>query len=157
LNQAKEKIEDTETAERRSEQDRRNRQRRSSAATLLEEGMLVFSQHDTGDQAYIVKSGKIEIFTTVDGQDTTLGTLEEGALFGEMALIDNSERMASARAVGGPAEIYTITRGRFEEQLAGANPFIAKLLHILAGNVRANSDLINNPEPPELDTSDADE
>ena len=59
-----------------------------------------------------------------------------------MALIDNSERMASARAVSSTAEIYTITRQRFEEQLGSANPFNAKLLTILAANLRANSALI---------------
>ena len=34
---------------------------------------------------------------------------------------------------------------------------VGEILYVMAGNVRANSDLINNPEPPELDTSDADE
>ena len=129
-------------AERRVESDRRSDQRRNMAASQLEEGMLVFAQGDVGDQAYIVKSGIIEIFTTADDQDTILGSLEEGELFGEMALIDNSVRMATARAAGGTAEIYTITRQRFEEQLEGTNPFIAKLLGILAANLRANSALI---------------
>ena len=132
-------------AERRAAKDRRSEQRRSMAASRLEKGMVVFHQGELGDQAYIVKSGKIEIFAAAGGQETILGTLEEGALFGEMALIDHSERMASARAVGGPAEIYTITRQRFEDQLNGANPFVAKLLLILAANVRANSALIAGP------------
>ena len=129
-------------ADRRLENDRRSEQRRTLAASLLEEGMLVFEQGDSGDQAYIIKSGVIEIFATADDQETILGTLNEGALFGEMALIDNSVRMASARAVGGTAEIYTITRQLFEDQLDSANPFIAKLLSILAANLRANSALI---------------
>lgn len=129
-------------AERRVENDRRSEQRRTMAASQLEEGMLIFAQGATGDQAYIVKSGTVEIFATTDDQETVLGTLKEGELFGEMALIDNSVRMASARIVGGPAEVYTITRQRFEDQLEGANPFIAKLLSILAANLRANSALI---------------
>jgi CRP-like cAMP-binding protein len=93
------------TDERRVENDRRSDQRRTMAASRLGEGMLIFAQGDGGDQAYIVKSGMVEIFATADGSETILGVLEEGALFGEMALIDNSKRMASARIVGGPAEI----------------------------------------------------
>lgn len=83
-------------AERRDAKDRCSEQRRTMAASRLEEGMIVFHQGELGDQAYIVKSGKIEIFATVGDQETILGTLEVGALFGEMALIDNSERTASA-------------------------------------------------------------
>jgi CRP-like cAMP-binding protein len=134
------------TDERRVENDRRSDQRRTMAASRLGEGMLIFAQGDGGDQAYIVKSGMVEIFATADGSETILGVLEEGALFGEMALIDNSKRMASARIVGGPAEIYTISRQRFEEQMEGANPFLAKLLSILAANLRANSALISTSE-----------
>ncbi len=63
-------------------------------------------------------------------------------MFGEMALIDDQPRMASARAVGGPAELYVFSRKQFDSKLNGTNLFISKLLSILAGNVRSSSEKV---------------
>jgi CRP-like cAMP-binding protein len=103
---------------------------------VLLDGQYVFREGETGDLAFVVKSGKIEILKTADGKEMSLGVVSEGGMFGEMALIDNKPRMAGARAKGGPAEIMVISRQHFETQLKATNPFIRKLLLILAANVR---------------------
>ena len=59
-----------------------------------------------------------------------------------MALIDDGLRMASARAVGCPVELYVISGKQFYSKLNGVNLFISKLLHILAGNVRSSSEKV---------------
>ena len=59
----------------------------------------IFRQGDPGNAAYVVQTGKIEIWITEDDQRKVLGTIGAGGIFGEMALIDNSDRMASATAV----------------------------------------------------------
>ncbi len=63
-------------------------------------------------------------------------------MFGEMALIDDEPRMASARAVGGLVEVYVITSAQFQSKLGSTNLFISKLLQILAGNVRSSSEKV---------------
>ncbi|NQU61480.1 MAG: cyclic nucleotide-binding domain-containing protein [Rhodospirillales bacterium] len=110
------------------------------------EGAFIFREHETGDQAFIVKSGKVEIFKSFneegkDPREVTLGILESGSMFGEMALIDDELRMATARAVGN-VEVFIITRGQFQIKLSGVNLFIGKLLQILAENVRSNSEKV---------------
>lgn len=58
---------------------------------------LIFSEGDTGDAAYIIQSGHVELFTEVAGNHLVVGRLSEGDLFGEMALVDDEPRTASAK------------------------------------------------------------
>jgi hypothetical protein len=50
------------------------------------------------DEAYIVYSGLVDIYRTIDGERRVLETLREGALFGEVALLRRSPRSAEAVA-----------------------------------------------------------
>ena len=129
-----------ETSDRRQVEDRRG----PSAEKSFPIDGYIFREFETAQEAFIVKSGTVEIFKTLneDGQnprEVQLGVLESGAMFGEMALIDDETRMASARAKDGPVTLYVITHEQFQGKLKGVNPFITKLLHIPAGNVRSSS------------------
>jgi CRP/FNR family transcriptional regulator, cyclic AMP receptor protein len=98
-------------------------------------GDKIFREGDPGDTAYVIQSGAVEIFKTVDGNETVLATLGQGGMFGEMALIGEKPRMATARASEGTT-VIVISRMMFENKLAKADPFIRALLNILADSVR---------------------
>ena len=130
--------------ERRQKTDRRAQNLIPGVEKTIPEGGFVFREHETAQEAFIVKSGTVKIFKSFKEEghpprEVVLGTLEAGAMFGEMALIDDEPRMASARAVGGLVEVYVITRQQFQSKLGSTNLFISKLLQILAGNVRSSS------------------
>ncbi len=131
--------------ERRKDK-RRSRNRRGAQTKYFAENHAVFKEHESGQEAFIVKSGTVEIFRTVTEDNVTreilLGTLGEGAIFGEMALIDNQPRMASARASGGPLVVYVIDKEQFQSLLDVSNPFVQKLLEILTKHIRSNSEHI---------------
>ena len=57
-------------------------------------------------------------------------------MFGEMALIDDQPRMASAKAVDGPVELLEIDKKMFKKKLGDADPFTRGLINILADTVR---------------------
>lgn len=61
-------------------------------------GQVIFNEGDAGDMAYVVESGGVSIFKTLDGRQVTLGRIGPNGVFGEMALIDDEPRMASAVA-----------------------------------------------------------
>ena len=67
-----------------------------------------------------------------------LGTIPEGGIFGEMALIDNEPRMATARAVTG-STVIVVSRIMFQKKLSKTDPFITGLLKVFAQNLRAIS------------------
>ena len=62
-------------------------------------GKLVFHQGDLGQALYLVERGRVRLFCThLGGQEKTLGYVGPGEIFGEMSLLDGSERSASALA-----------------------------------------------------------
>src|ERR1700761_2002637 len=59
-------------------------------------GTTIFKQGERADAAYILESGTVQIFKMVAGKRIVLGNVQKWGLFGEMGLIDDSPRMASA-------------------------------------------------------------
>ncbi len=62
-------------------------------------GDVLLREGDTGDAAYLIESGHVEISKMVDGRRVVLNTLGPGAIVGEMALIDRAPRSATVTAV----------------------------------------------------------
>jgi CRP/FNR family transcriptional regulator, cyclic AMP receptor protein len=64
-------------------------------------GENIFTEGDPGKSAYIVESGMVEITKeSGHGSSLMLASIKSGEMFGEMALIDASPRMATAIAIG---------------------------------------------------------
>lgn len=61
-------------------------------------GDLIFNEGELGSEMFIIQSGKIRIFKTIDGYDQTLAVLEKGDFFGEMSVLEGMPRSASAEA-----------------------------------------------------------
>jgi CRP-like cAMP-binding protein len=62
-------------------------------------GQLICKEGQPGNEAYILEKGKVRIFKSVAGKRVAIGYVSEREVFGEMALIDDAPRMASAEAV----------------------------------------------------------
>lgn len=62
-------------------------------------GQVIFSEGAAGDFAYLVRDGRVELLVDRDNGRVRIATLGPGSLFGELALIDDSARMATAKAV----------------------------------------------------------
>lgn len=86
----------------------------------FEKGELIFEEGMPGSLAYIINSGEVEVFRTIDGIRVTLATLKENQFFGEMSLIDDRPRSASVAAVT-DVEVSVIDSDAFNE-LFYSNP-----------------------------------
>jgi len=80
-------------------------------------GELLFEEGDVGDRAYLIKSGEVEILYKVGNEERVLARLGKGEIFGEMSVIDEQPRMASAR-VAEDTELAVITKENIESRLA---------------------------------------
>lgn len=82
-------------------------------------GTLIFSQGDEGNKFYLIREGRVHLTRMENSIDTLDITLEEGQFFGEMALVKNIPRTASAEAVT-DSVFCTLTKEQFLSMLSGS-------------------------------------
>lgn len=94
-------------------------------------GTVIFSAGDAGDRMYAVVEGEVDL--EIKGH--LVETVGRGGVFGEMALIEDKPRLATAR-VRSDARIVGIDRRRFEF-LVQQNPYFAlQLMGVIVGRLR---------------------
>lgn len=102
---------------------------------------VIFKEGDKGDIFYIIKAGEVLIVKT-----KILAILQSGDFFGEMSLIDQSLRSASAVA-SGQVILYALTRQDFEKLLQSdfkaAQVFIFYLLQTVVQRLRQTDRELN--------------
>ncbi len=94
---------------------------------LFKAGQLIFAAGDAPDGAFLIESGRVEISTTHQGAQRVLSELGPGMLLGEMAVLDDSPRTATARALT-DCRLIRIGAAQFAERLAAADPIVRALL-----------------------------
>jgi CRP/FNR family cyclic AMP-dependent transcriptional regulator len=63
-------------------------------------GQMIFLMGSPGDSMMAVLNGKVRIsLSSAGGKEIALATLQEGEVFGEIAMLDGKERTADARAI----------------------------------------------------------
>jgi CRP/FNR family cyclic AMP-dependent transcriptional regulator len=98
-------------------------------------GKVLFKQGEKSDAAYIVNSGAVGMYREAQGRKIPLATVRRGELFGEMAAIDNSPRMATAFTLEESA-LMVVPIGIMLDKLRKADPFIRAMIHMLMNNLR---------------------
>lgn len=61
-------------------------------------GKVIFREGEKGDVAYVVESGAVDILVKRDGVEKSIARREAGEIIGEMAIVNASPRMATAKA-----------------------------------------------------------
>jgi len=98
-----------------------------------EEGEFVFRKGQPGAAMFVVTSGEVNIIDhDKDDKETVIATLGENSFFGELALLDDSPRSASALAVGS-TEIYAFFRTDLDRLFATAPQIGMVVYRSLAG------------------------
>lgn len=107
----------------------------NSRRKVFAAGTLIFGEGDPGHEAYVVEYGRVAVFKTVRDRRVDLGEVIQGGIFGEMALIDDQPRMASAMAEEETACVV-IAKDRLTEQLEKAPRGVRVIVGALLGNIR---------------------
>ena len=99
-------------------------------------GQIIFHHGDPGGLLYIIISGKVKIaHSTPEGQEALLAILGEDDFFGELALLDDSPRSATAEAIR-PTETLTLHRDDFMNFISNNPTFALHVLKTLGRNIR---------------------
>ena len=113
-----------------------NKQLSGIVRKKYDRNQVIFREHENGEEAYIIANGQVQIVKESDNGHTILGVLEKGAMFGEMALIDDKPRMASAKAINGPVELLIVSKANFQKKIDALDPFTRGLIKFMAEIVR---------------------
>jgi CRP-like cAMP-binding protein len=98
-------------------------------------GDIIFAQGQPGDVMYIVKEGEVEIRLG----DKILDTLGPDSFFGEMALIDDAPRSASAVAKT-PCKLTAVNQKRFLFMVQQTPFFALRLLKAMSARIRRHNE-----------------
>jgi EAL domain-containing protein (putative c-di-GMP-specific phosphodiesterase class I) len=94
--------------------------------TLIQ-GQVLFNEGDPPTTAFLIESGELAISTQREDRYVKLAHLGPGDLLGEMAVIDDSPRTATAVALS-ECVLLAIDKRQIAERLAQTDPIIRALL-----------------------------
>jgi hypothetical protein len=104
-------------------------------------GEVIFREGDESSEAYRITSGEVEISIDTREGSRTLARLTRGEFFGEMGLIDDKPRSATAAAVA-DTEVEVITEENFTERVLGDSSNLEDYLRTLLDRLRATDALL---------------
>jgi CRP/FNR family transcriptional regulator, cyclic AMP receptor protein len=111
-------------------------------------GEYIFREGDSGNRLYLITKGEVRISRDVPGSgEEALAVLKPGAVFGEMAVFDRSERSTHAISNGGTLAL-TISRTDFEMLLDFNRELAYKVLwsvtRLLSARLRSTNDSLRS-------------
>lgn len=98
-------------------------------------GSKIFRDGEPGNCAYLIEKGSVEISSHRKGKKIVLATLSEGDLLGEMALIDNSVRSATATALE-ETKVVVISLDYLKNKFDQADPMLKLFLNVILDRFR---------------------
>jgi CRP-like cAMP-binding protein len=98
-------------------------------------GTTIFREGDPGEEMYIIQSGQVKIAKHTSTGEQTLVILSEGDFFGEMAVIDNEPRSASAIAHA-DTKLIVLNQEVFEQTMQTNAHIVKKILRNMSQRLR---------------------
>ena len=99
-----------------------------------DDGDIIFEQGDEGTFMYAVVQGEVEMRVG----DKFVTSVRENEFFGEMAVLDNEPRSATAHAIESTT-LAVITKDRFLEMLRQDHDFSLQIIRVLINRLRAET------------------
>lgn len=106
---------------------------------------MIFSECQSGQDMFIIQSGQVKISKVVDDNEVILAVLQRGDFFGEMALLENKPRSASAIAHE-DCVLMAVNRKNFDQMVATQAQLITRLTVTLAERLWSMSRQLTNAQ-----------
>jgi CRP-like cAMP-binding protein len=97
-------------------------------------GDIIFCEYEKGDEFYIIKEGRVRITKIQDNKEKSLDVFEPPAIFGEMAIIEDAPRSATAIAETS-VKLVVLKKQNFNELLVSNPKWALSLIKILSKRI----------------------
>lgn len=94
------------------------------------DGEVIFRDGERGGEAFLVEKGEVRLSKVTDGAEVEIDLVRRKAIFGEMAVISDQNRMATATAVG-PVTVIVVGRAALQGMLRLLTPEWKQILDFL--------------------------
>jgi hypothetical protein len=98
-------------------------------------GEIIFSEGDIGTDMFIIQSGTVELMKSIAGETRVLSTLEKGDFFGEMSVLEDVPRTATARAKT-DVDAVRINGSMFDAMLKSNTEIAIRMMRKLSHRLR---------------------
>ncbi len=95
---------------------------------------MIFSESQPGQELYIIQKGSVKITKIVDNNEVLLAVLKQGDIFGEMSLLEDRPRSASAIAHE-DAYLLAVNKANFERMVSSQPQIVTRLTQLLAERI----------------------
>ncbi|HTX72502.1 MAG TPA: Crp/Fnr family transcriptional regulator [Rectinemataceae bacterium] len=110
---------------------------------VFEAGELIFKEGEHGDLMYVLLEGAVDLKKRVEGGQAVLKTVDTpNDFFGEMALLDDRPRSASAEAVK-RTRVLAVNGPTFESMILANGKFALKIIKVLSARLRRSNDQVS--------------
>lgn len=110
----------------------------------FESGERIFKEGERGELMYILLKGAVDLKMKVEGGETVLKTVDTAnEFFGEMALLDDRPRSASAVATR-LTQVLAVDQSTFENMILTNGKFALKIIKVLAERIRRSNDQVSD-------------
>ena len=106
-------------------------------------GTVLFREGEPGKEMYVVQAGRVDISKRVSGVDTILSTLGQGEFFGEMSILNNAPRSATATCAE-DSKLLVIDPKTFEAMIRGNAEIALRMIKKLADRLQEADHQIEN-------------
>lgn len=106
-------------------------------------GTTVFTEGDDGVEMFVIQSGAVEIFRTINGEKRFQRTLEKGDFFGEMSLLEGLPRTATAITVE-DSELIVINGAIFDQMIKSNIEIAVRMLRKLSMRLRETTEQLDS-------------
>jgi CRP-like cAMP-binding protein len=115
----------------------------------IKKNNMIFAEGEPRNELFIIQKGSVKIIKIADKKESLLAVLKAGDIFGEMALLENKPRLASAVAYE-DCSVMAVNKAKFELMVTSQPQFIAKVTSLLADRIwliyrKLDNILINDP------------
>jgi CRP/FNR family transcriptional regulator, cyclic AMP receptor protein len=101
---------------------------------IFQPNEIIFCEYEPGNDFYLIQEGQVKITKTVGSSVKTLDVLEAGDIFGEMAILEEQPRSATASAIT-EVKALNFNRANFELLMTKQPQLALRLLTIFSTRI----------------------
>ncbi|MCH8237813.1 MAG: cyclic nucleotide-binding domain-containing protein [Proteobacteria bacterium] len=124
------------------------------AQQTFNDGETIFREGEASDRAFEIVSGNVEIVKRGDDGEVRLALLSAGEIFGEMGILDDGKRSATAKAVG-TVTAFVISREDFLTGVRDKPELALSVMANLTRRLRGADEMLTGAKSPTAGTATA--